>query len=165
MSDVLFFPLIAAALDVYLSSAIPFRFTIMLLRKTECSPDFFCQRNNRFPSVHIRRLHLKKKKEKKKSHPCDFLPPDGPSEKVSAFETDLSRHTTTRVRRQTLSIVESPRKVQGVTAKQDCDGILLQWDRMSLPFRYEWAKSVQTIPVSVILLNGTSFLRKYIHPC
>lgn len=59
---------------------------------------------------------------------------DGPSEKVSAFKADLSRHTTTRVRRQTSSTVESSRKVQGVTAKQDCDGILLQWDRVSLPF-------------------------------
>ena len=109
----------------------------MLLRKTECDPDFFCQRNNRFPSIHIRRLHLKKKR--KKTHACYFLPPDGPSEKVSAFKADLSRHTTTRVRRQTSSTVESSRKVQGVTAKQDCDGILLQWDRVSLPFRYEWA--------------------------
>lgn len=132
--------------------------------KLNAAPIFFANETiDSLPS--ILDVCILKKKRKEKSHPCYFLPPDGPSEKVSAFETDLSRHTTTRVRRQTLSIVESPRKVQGVTAKQDCDGILLQWDRMSLPFRYEWAKSVQTIPVSVILLNGTSFLRKYIHTC
>ncbi|XP_015753628.1 PREDICTED: uncharacterized protein LOC107333329 [Acropora digitifera] len=62
---------------------------------------------------------------------------DAPSEKVSAFKADLSSHTTTRVRRQTSSTVESSRKVQGVTAKQDCDGILLQWDRVSLPFSHK----------------------------
>lgn len=57
---------------------------------------------------------------------------DGPIEEISAIEPDLLTHTATRVRRQILGA--EILKVQGLTVKQECDGILLQWDKLSLPF-------------------------------
>lgn len=55
-------------------------------------------------------------------------------EKVSAFESDIPSHKAARVRRQ-IVFTGGSNKVQGLTAKQDCNGILLQWDRPPLPFR------------------------------
>ena len=49
-------------------------------------------------------------------------------------ERDISSDTAARVRRQVFVAGEGF-KVQDLTARQDCDGILLQWNRL-VPFRY-----------------------------
>ena len=69
---------------------------------------------------------------------CDFLSflPAKEEEEVSVVKRDIPSHPATRVRRQTLALGASNR-VQGLTAKQDCDGILLQWDSLNFPFRYQ----------------------------
>lgn len=56
-------------------------------------------------------------------------------QRVSVVERDIPSHTAARVRRQIL-VAGGGIKVQDLTAKQDCDGILLQWNRLNLPFRY-----------------------------
>lgn len=56
-------------------------------------------------------------------------------EKVSVVERSIPSDTATRVRRQTISVdMGGGLKVQDLTVKQDCDGILLQWNRLNLPY-------------------------------
>lgn len=65
-----------------------------------------------------------------------IFPSDNNEEKLSMFEHSLPSHTATRVRRQVV-VMGGLNRVQGLTAKQECNGILLQWDKLFLPFRYE----------------------------
>ena len=52
------------------------------------------------------------------------------------MERSIPSDTATRVRRQTISVdMGGGLKVQDLTVKQDCDGILLQWNRLNLPHR------------------------------
>ena len=56
-------------------------------------------------------------------------------QEVSLFKRDISSHTVARVRRQVLAIGQS-NQVQGLTVRQECDGILLEWKSLQLPYRY-----------------------------
>ena len=58
-------------------------------------------------------------------------------QEVSLFKRDISSHTVARVRRQVLVIGQS-NQVQGLTVRQECDGILLEWKSLQLPYRYNW---------------------------
>ena len=58
-------------------------------------------------------------------------------QEVSLFKRDISSHTVARVRRQVLAIGQS-NQVQGLTVRQECDGILLEWKSLQLPYRYNW---------------------------
>ena len=52
------------------------------------------------------------------------------------MERSIPSDTATRVRRQTISVDSGGGlKVRDLTVKQDCDGILLQWNRLNLPHR------------------------------
>ena len=52
------------------------------------------------------------------------------------MERSIPSDAATRVRRQTVSVdMGGGLKVQDLTVKQDCDGILLQWNRLNLPYR------------------------------
>ena len=58
-------------------------------------------------------------------------------QEVSLFKRDISSHSVARVRRQVLAIGQS-NLVQGLTVRQECDGILLEWKSLQLPYRYDW---------------------------
>ncbi|XP_020600643.1 uncharacterized protein LOC110039834 [Orbicella faveolata] len=68
--------------------------------------------------------------------PLDPLHFANEEQRVSVVERDIPSHTAARVRRQVL-VLGGGLKVQDLTAKQDCDGILLQWNRLKLPFSPE----------------------------
>ena len=65
-----------------------------------------------------------------------FFPgsPDNTQEIKVVFERSIPSHTAARVRRQ--AVASQHTKVKGLTARQDCDGILLQWNKLFIPFRY-----------------------------
>lgn len=54
---------------------------------------------------------------------------------IGNVQRDCPSRTAARFRRQT-PVTSKQTRVQGVTARQDCDGILLEWDRLHLPYRY-----------------------------
>ena len=56
-------------------------------------------------------------------------------QEVSLFKRDISGHTVARVRRQVLAVGQS-NQIQGLTVRQECDGILLEWKSLQLPYRY-----------------------------
>ena len=51
------------------------------------------------------------------------------------FKRDISGHTVARVRRHVL-VVGHSNQIQGLTVRQECDGILLEWKSLQLPYRY-----------------------------
>ncbi|XP_078373114.1 uncharacterized protein LOC144656754 isoform X1 [Oculina patagonica] len=52
---------------------------------------------------------------------------------IGNVQRDCPSRTAARFRRQT-PVTSKQTRVQGVTARQDCDGILLEWDRLHLPY-------------------------------
>ena len=67
------------------------------------------------------------------------------------MERSIPSDAATRVRRQTVSVdMGGGLKVQDLTVKQDCDGILLQWNRLNLPYR--WVKLSKSVSESKVLL-------------
>lgn len=64
------------------------------------------------------------------SNPIHTVPEE---QEVSLFKRDISSHTVARVRRQVLVIGQS-NQVQGLTVRQECDGILLEWKSLQLPY-------------------------------
>lgn len=55
---------------------------------------------------------------------------------IGNFKRDVPSATAARFRRQ-IPVTSKQTRVQGFTARQDCDGILLEWNRLHLPYRYK----------------------------
>lgn len=55
---------------------------------------------------------------------------------VSSSEERLTELSSSQKVRKRRNVVSGVRQVQGLSASQDCNGIILEWDALSLPFRY-----------------------------
>ena len=54
---------------------------------------------------------------------------------MSLYKSDISSYNVARVRRHVV-VVGHSNQIQGLTVTQECDGILLEWKSLQLPYRY-----------------------------
>lgn len=78
------------------------------------------------------------------------------SDQISSTKERLSEHSSSQKVRKRRNVMSGGRQVQGLSAGQGCNGIILEWNALSLPFRYNIHQ--YTIDLTSLISNNTDLL-------